>query len=491
MVQATVYAPRREPADARPLIPLLVTGVAVLFALLLAVGSSVALVAVLGALAVVVALVWPRAGLHLIIAAAVFADTRITDRNQPVLADAFTSFQGMSITPFELLIIVTFAGVVARLLFDDQARFETGGLMMPLGAFLAAVAIGAGYGLAQGADMFAWRAEVRGFLYLPALYLIVVHTVRTPRHLAELFWAFAIIVNLASVEYLNRYFKYIRPGFALDSSVDGAFAHEDALLCAAAIIMLFARITWTRNIFAEWPALALIALPMAALLVMKRRAGIVALDGGLILLCLILLRDNIKIFLCVVPIAAVMVGLLLSVTWNEPGGKGQFARSFRTVTGYGETSARDQASDQYRDNETANVRLNVHNHPLTGLGFGVPYPKPIPMIDLSGHWPLWDYTSHNSVMWVWMKGGILAFMTMLALWALATQRAVMTCTQLRAGPLKAAAFSMAAFILMFVLFSWVDVGLAAARTVAFFGVTLGLIAAIAGVATREQQEART
>src|SRR5207237_8705804 len=122
------------------------------------------------------------------------------------------------------------------------------------------------------------------------------------------------------------------------------------------------------------------------------------LDGALLLLCVVLVRDNFRLFLVAVPIAILSAGLLLALTWNDPGGLGQPARAFRAATGSEQVSSRDQTSNDYRPLEGMNIRRNVEDSPLTGLGFGREYAFYVTVPDLS-FWSLWRYEAHHSVLW--------------------------------------------------------------------------------------------
>jgi O-antigen ligase len=232
-------------------------------------------------------------------------------------------------------------------------------------------------------------------------------------------------------------------------------------------------------------------LPTLAILVMKRRAGMVALDAGLILLCIVLLKDNFRLFLIAVPIAILGGGALLALTWNEPGGRGQFARSFQTVTDTGPQAEEDRSSNDYRGSEDFNVRFNIKQQPLVGLGFGQEYTFILPVADFAHEWPLWRFVPHNSVMWIWMKAGALAFIALLTLFAAAMCRGMQLWTRLEGDRMKPVAFSLSAMVLMFVLFSYVDLGLVSPRALVFFGAVLGLIGALTVVVAREDEQAAT
>jgi O-antigen ligase len=460
--------------------------VAAFFALSLAEGPELPLLMLVGVAAGALAVAQPKAGLCLIVLTAVAGDMRLTNENEGEMVQMFQPLLGFGVTPLELLIVLTAAGVALRTMFDETQPGRLGELWLPICVFLLAIGLAIGVGLSRGADLDAMRQETRGFLYIPLMYLIVVNTLRTSRDVTNLLWFFVILANIISVEIILRYFTYVRGNYELEQAPDLAFAHEDAIFCAAAVIILFARIIWSGSFFGEWRSFALLVLPTFALLVMKRRAGIVALDAGLILLCVILLRDNFRLFLITVPLAIVFAGLLLAATWNEPGGKGQFARSFRTITGQ-ETTQRDMQSDEYRAVELANVRLNIADDPVVGLGFGREYAFYIPLVDLSRYWTLYPYVPHNSVMWIWMKAGIIGFLALLGLFAAALMRATQLTMLLKASDAKVAAFSFGAFILMFLMYSWADLGLISSRALILFGIALAGIVAV-GYLTKEDTD---
>ncbi len=470
---------RTLPGPARdPVFPLAAatTGAALVAGVLLAVGPAPALllVALLGTLTFVTA--QPRAGFYLIVFLAIAGTGVMPFGTTFRLNDTYPAY-GMYLTPLELVLAFTTLGLVIRLVFDDAVTLRTGSLFLPISMLMLTVLLGIGVGLAHGANLQAMRAETRGLFYLPVMSLLATHFLRTRADVRRLVTLFVAAVNIMAAFAILHYYTQVRGELGAVNQ-DLAFPHEDALFCAAGIILVFARLVWSRNGLAELKSAPLVVLPIFALFVMRRRAGIVALDAGLVLLCVVLVRDNFRLFLIAVPIAILGLGMMLALTWNDPGGLGQPARSFRAITGTEDKySARDHSSDSYRMKETTNLQINIRNQPLTGLGFGRPYTFFIPMPDLS-FWPLWHYAAHNSVFWLWMKAGVLAFIALLSLFAAAMMRAMQLMARLRSDSLKPVAFALGAMVLMFATFAYVDLGLMTARALLFFGVVLGMIGAL-------------
>lgn len=467
-------------ADSTPILFGLVAVIAILFAVALAmVNATVLLYAIGGTAVMVLALVRPRMALYILLSFAILSEVHLSNPNRAtgvLLFSTLSSF-GISLTPAELVMLFASLGLAIRLVFDDDVHVRPGTLALPLSLFTLAALVGIGVGLARGADMLVMRAETRGLFYLPVIYLLITHFMTTRKHVETLMWLFVITANLMALENVYRWWFYVRGGYDLQISPNLAFSHESALFIAAAILLLIARFAWSNNLAREWKSIGLLIIPTIALLVMKRRAGVVALDVGLVVLCLVLLRQNFRMFLIVVPVAAVFIGLLLAVTWNAPGGSGTFARSFRSATGDQTVSERDQSSDDYRKQEGENIRLNIQADPIVGIGFGRVYRFYVPVADLSS-WELWRFVPHNSIMWFWMKAGILGFVTMATLFAVAIAKSMQLLRPGRKDAMTPYAFSMAAFVIMFVVYSWVDLGLVTPRTMVWFGIVLGTIGAL-------------
>jgi O-antigen ligase len=231
----------------------------------------------------------------------------------------------------------------------------------------------------------------------------------------------------------------------------------------------------TRLLFAL-PAL----IALAAVLVMKRRVGIIALDAGLVLLALALVRTNLRAALMLLPVVAVLGIIYLGTYWNETGGLGQGARSFRAVVGE-ESSAEDQSSRTYREIEAFNVSENIRWQPIWGSGFGQTYKFVQPVPDLSSFWPMQPYIPHNTILWSWMKGGIVALLLVLGLFGHALIRG-MGLLHKRLDPLlQSWAMAATAAVLMVFLFAWWDLGLVSLRVMTVFGLCLGLLGTLAAM----------
>ncbi|MBF6599308.1 MAG: O-antigen ligase family protein [Dehalococcoidia bacterium] len=487
----SAYAAVARPISGRdnrlPLLAVALVAAVALALLLVTAGGALALLVCAGIVVLALAVVKPISGVYAVMIAALLGDFHINDPNYAAGARLYKSLApvGISLTPVELVLFAALLGLAIRLIYDDEVRFRAGSLLLPIALFVAAIALASVVGISRGANMATLRQELRGLVYVPVLYLLLTNLLTRREQWMRLMWVFVAFANIASVENIYRYYGDVATtSYSLKVSLALAFAHEDSLLYAAAIVLLTARLVWSRNIMREWKCIALMLLPLAAMLVMRRRAGLVALDGGIIVLCLVLIREKLRTFLVLVPLGLLAMGLVIAVTWNNTGSTGELARSYRSAVGSGQVSARDASSNSYRKREELNIRLNIQGDPVIGLGMGRPYRFYVPVADLSANWPLWDSVPHNSVLWIWMDAGILGFGALTMLFAASICRSMQVLRAI-STPMKPYAFAFGAIIFMFIMYSWVDLGMITPRTLTLFALALGGIAALGHIAAAE------
>lgn len=427
----------------------------------------------------------PRWGVYIAVAVSFAVPGLSVDPQlHDVLAYAERPVPGISLTPLEIIVLSSLLGVIRMRVFQDGYRIRCGDLAAPVILFCATIGAAYAYGVSHGGDRNIALWETRGlFLVLP-VYYIVSNAFRS-RGEVEALGRVAIAAILTMSAYvLYQHVTNVRGTAGGEGSLDVVYPHESALFAAGLSIYFIIRAFWG----SPWRALlcALMAIiPLAALFVMRRRAGMVALDVGLMMLMLALARDNVRKSLIVVPLAIAATAALLVLTWHQPGSMGQAAQGFRVLTQQQSQDTQDLSSDDYRARETANVRANILARPLVGLGFGRPYDFPQQLPDLSRFWPFFRYIPHNSVLWIWMEGGLLAFTSLLVLFATAAARATQLFRALRMSELRAAPLMAGVGVLMFAVFAYTDIGLANSGALIFFGVALGLIGAVSEIARRE------
>jgi len=165
------------------------------------------------------------------------------------------------------------------------------------------------------------------------------------------------------------------------------------------------------------------------------------------------------------------------IAWDQQGLLAQPIRAIRGAIDPGSLSARDLSSNWWRELEESNIAYTIKQLPITGVGLGQEYlfeREPPPLTSFI----YWRYMTHDAVLWVWLKAGVLGFA---AFWALVAQAALVGARLFKRLPtadLKLVALAPMMLLVIQVLFSTVDLGLTYSRNMIVLGVVLGLTAYI-------------
>jgi hypothetical protein len=383
---------------------------------------------------------------------------------------------GPPMSPLEgALSLVVLGAVLDAWKHSRDLRF--GQFALPLILLTAVLILSWIRGATSGGDFITGFHELRAMFYLPILYFLSINLIQDRRHLVQLGAVIIIATLVMVVGALFTHFSVVRPGNA-DNIIDVVFqAHENALFAGLVVMLALSHTIWGKKLRPRLLLGAAGILALAGLLVLKRRLGVLALDAGVLILGLLLIRQNWRLSVIVLPFLIVIAAIYLAVYWNASGGIGQGARSFRTVVGE-EPAAEDASSTEYRDLEALNVEQNIRWNPIFGIGFGREYVFVHELPDLTSFWGFQKVIPHNTIYWTWMKGGMPAFALTLALFGYAMMRGAAVARRKMDGLLRAWALTAAASVPMFFLFAWGDLGLTLTRATLIFGVCLGMIAVI-------------
>jgi O-antigen ligase len=180
---------------------------------------------------------------------------------------------------------------------------------------------------------------------------------------------------------------------------------------------------------------------------------------------------------------ALLVGgsAYVAAFWNkEYGTTAQPARAIRSQI---DPSARDDSSDLYRDIERYNLVQTIRANRVFGIGFGNQFGQYVSLPDLTSVWPLQFYTPHQNILWLWLKLGIAGISVMMAVFIAAMARCLRTIYR---HPVLDDTWTTAAVVasglLMFLMFSTVDVVLPATRGMVIMGVLMALAFGLPGAA---------
>ena len=169
-----------------------------------------------------------------------------------------------------------------------------------------------------------------------------------------------------------------------------------------------------------------------------------------------------------------MTGAYLAVYWNQD--YGTIAQPARAIRSQFQPSSRDDSSDLYRTIEKYDVVETIRYNRVFGVGFGRPFIQFQQLPDLTSFWPLQSYTSHQSVLWLWLKMGWLGISVFLGLVVVVLSRCLERMRGLKATD---ANWTLAAVLfsgtLAFIVYATVDLAFAGSRA----GASAAVLAALA------------
>jgi O-antigen ligase len=264
-----------------------------------------------------------------------------------------------------------------------------------------------------------------------------------------------VVLTFNGLAALQEYFSLT----AADREALESLGEHGAAVQAAALIV-FTVATWLfrrRDGFSGRWVLLFMAVPVTwAFLLSERRAGMVALFAGLALVLVVLRWHDRRRFWMALPIVLLSFGAYLGAFWNAPGVPGFPAQAVKSVVAPDQQSEEDKASDEYRNIERHDVVTTIRANPVMGIGFGQRFYQPWPLPNIS-FFVFWEYITHNSVLWIWMKAGIGGFVAMLVMFATALRSGARALLATDDPAAKVVTLTSVAYVLMFAIFAYVDI----------------------------------
>jgi O-Antigen ligase len=384
------------------------------------------------------------------------------------------------LTPLEMLLMLGVAVVLVSEASTTRAEAVAARSLAlrlrggwPVVLFSIALVAGLARGALAGGDMYVGMWEARYLLYIPACYLIARGALRTPQHVAGLLRVGLVAATLFAAEGAYRRIALIDTG-QLGVTPEFSYEHEDVLFLAAFLLLLLA--AYVFGAFRRIRVAGLLAAPLMlfTLFGTERRAGIIVLLVGILVIAVTTLFVRRKAFIMAAfPILIVAV-LYLAAFWNAAGIAGQPARAIKSLY---EPDPRDAASNLYRILETINIDATIHSDPLLGVGFGRQFLMAVGLPDLSW-WPFWRYETHNAILWLWMKMGVIGYVLFWVMIGGAVSRAAFAAKRLFDPTLRCAALFCLVAIIGTVVFAYVDLGLVSGRVTVLLGTALGILAVV-------------
>ncbi len=434
-----------------------------------------------GALVALAVLMRPIVGLYLLLGAAILLEQWDIAGLAPLTAGThfYENLSGFSELPLrlsasDLLALLTFLSWALRRAVGANAPVRAGPFGWGVAAYASAFVLGTVIGVSRGGkwDLLATLNEVRGPAYVCLLYFVTANLVRTREQLLALLCEFILLVGVKAFQALGNYAQMLSGPERLEAVT----AHEDVIFFDAAIALavVMALLHVRGRLF--YALLCLVPVILVAEMVATRRVAFAALAAVLAVVALLSAMERPRATGLVLGVGVLAFGIYAATFWDQTGPLAEPARVIREVVDPYSISERDRSSNVWRDIENANIAYTVRQLPLTGVGVGQEYLFQREPPSGPGTFTYWRLTTHNAVLWTWLKAGPYGAF---AFWLLVTQVVIFGLQLYRRldDPMLRAAASFPVLLTVAqVVFSSFDLGLTYSRTMIVLGVALGLAA---------------
>jgi len=326
--------------------------------------------------------------------------------------------------------------------------------------------------------------EGRFMIAMMVCFFIAANSTRQRSHVRELMNVLFIAVSLSAVEGAWRRSALIDVGLMGDAQ-ESWYGHDNVVFWGAFVILVlvqqaFGAPRWQRIL---GPVLAIVT--MYTTMVSERRSGYLSLIAAFLVITLVFMIAKRKAFFLIALPLIIASAIFIPATWNASGPIGQPARAIKSIS---EPDPRDAASNLSRDLEKINIRATIASDPILGVGFGRPYLLVAQIPDISW-WVLWQYATHDQIMWIWLKTGAIGFAGFWILLGTGLSRGAINARFLQDRDLRVFSVLCMIGIVTAAGFSWVDVGLVGPRVPCFVGTLLGGLSVVSQIDRRNVQSA--
>ncbi|MET0459747.1 MAG: O-antigen ligase family protein [Ilumatobacteraceae bacterium] len=424
--------------------------------------------------ACVAAFVRPVVGVYLILFLTLVGDQVTMEwwpftKNMSSRESIFFVSDQLILNPLEVLAAFTLAAWFLQRLADPAWRFRRGALFAPVMVFTTFVVFGILRGTSSGGDTRVAIFEFRPLLYLAVVYVLITNLLSTRRQYRRLLLVSIVAISIQSIFSL---FYYRGLPEELRLSLESLNEHAATIHMNALFVFLASLWLLRARGLLRWMVILLAVPVVYAYILSQRRAAMVALFVGLFMVVVTLYYRRRRAFWVVVPLSLVFgIGLILA-TWNAQGGIGLPAQAVKSAFFPSQLAEEDRASDLYRQIEAFDLHFTIRSNPLLGLGFGQKFYTPINLPDIT-FFEFWNYMPHNSILWIWIKMGFFGFVSMLFMFARAIQLGARSVVAVRTQEQVAIVLTGVTFIVMFVVFGYVDIAWGI-RTTVFMALALAI-----------------
>lgn len=410
------------------------------------------------ALALLAVIVWPVSGVYLILVSTLIGDMNTqpwwpVTKNLSSRESVLYLADQLVMTPVEILIVVTAFSWLLRMSHDPNVRFRDGVVLAPMAIVSGFVVFGLLWGRLRGGDTRAAIYEVRGLLWMTPVYLLITNLFHRRVQYLRLLWMSCVAVGVQTL-FAVGYFRSLDAEQQAD--LTDLAEHPATVVMNVVFLLVLALFLLRGAARLRWGLLLALPCILYVYVLSQRRSAMVALGFGVIVLMVLVIRRRRIVGTVFAGTTTVLLAGLIAATWNVQGGAGVAAQAFKSAIGSESQSAEDRASDLYRIMENYDLWFTIRAHPITGIGFGNRFYKPAPLPDIS-FFEFWEYLSHNSVLWLWLKLGFFGFVAVWFLFGRALQHGSRAMFSMRDATDAVAVYAGVVAIIMFLMFSYVDI----------------------------------
>ncbi|MCP5099988.1 MAG: O-antigen ligase family protein [Chloroflexi bacterium] len=421
----------------------------------------------------------PRYGIYLTLFFALAGDSVMTYwypfvKNLSSMESLLFVHSALILSPAEIYIGVTLLSWLGRSAMQRKLDFYASPLLWPALLFIGFIIFGLGYGISRGGAINIALWESRPIFYLLLLLLLTSNLITTRRHVENLMWAIMLAIF---IEGLNGVYMYLVVFNGDLGYVESLTEHSSAIHMNTFFLFLIALWVYKGSSLSRRLWLLVMVPPvLLTYLAAQRRAAFVALIIALILVAVILFRERRTTFWFIVPLATLVGILYVAAFWNNTSALGMGAQAVKSVIAEDQASAQDQRSNLYRDIENVNSAFTIRQKTLTGVGFGKKFFILVPLPDIS-FFIWWEYITHNSVIWIWMKTGVGGFASMIFLIGLSIMVGMRALWRMPGGDLSAVALTAVLYIIMHFVYAYVDMSWDN-QSMIYVGTMMGLLGSL-------------
>ena len=375
-------------------------------------------------------------------------------------------------SPLEIYLALTFISWAVHTALREDMHVFIGRLFWPTLAFLGFLILGLFYGFRSGGDRVVGLWEARPLFYLVAMIFLSGNLITRREHIHVLIWLTMIGIVFPGIAGIYAFFVTLKGDLA---GIRSVALHATAIHMNTLLVLVLA--SWLYKASrAKRFILPILALPVLfTYFITQRRAAFLSLFIALALIAIILFLENRRLFMLIVPPALLFALAYTLVFWNNSGTLGEPVKALKSVVAPSQVDAADASSSYYRVLENANLSYTLHQKPLFGVGFGQPFYVIYQMPDIS-FFDWWQYFSHNSIIWIWLKMGVGGFLVMLFLVGSSIMMGTETFRKIKPDEkdLKAVFLTLFLYLVMHFIYAYVDISWDA-RSMVYVGAAMGII----------------